>query len=245
LHGDRLYRDDRAIITGIARIDGVKFMVIVQEKGCDTESRLERNFGMPHPEGYRKAMRSMRLAAKFHLPVLCLIDTPGAFPGLAAEERGQGWAIAQNLWEMARLPTPIIAILIGEGCSGGALGIGVGDVVAMLQHAYYAVISPEACSSILWRDTSKNEVAARTLKMHVEDLLKFEIVDAMIEEPLGGAHHDAALMYRNVKDYIAQQWNILKTIPPEVLLERRYQKYRRMGKFSLEEISPSEVKSPL
>jgi acetyl-CoA carboxylase carboxyl transferase subunit alpha len=190
---------------------------------------------MPHPEGYRKAMRCMRLAAKFHLPVLCLIDTPGAYAGLAAEERGQGWAIANNLWEMARLPTPIIAMLIGEGCSGGALGIGVGDVVAMLQHAYYAVISPEACSSILWRDTSKSETAAKTLKMHPEDLLKNQIIDKMIEEPLGGAHHDTAAVYRSVKEYIIDQWNILKAIPPERLLERRYQKYRRMGKFLVQE----------
>jgi len=243
LYGDRLYRDDRAIITGLGRIDGVKFMIIAQEKGGDTASRLERNFGMPHPEGYRKAMRCMRLAAKFHLPVLCLIDTPGAYPGLAAEERGQGWAIAHNLWEMARLPTPVIAILIGEGCSGGALGIGVGDVVGMLQHAYYAVISPEACSSILWRDTSKSELAARALKMHVEDLLKFDIVDAMIEEPLGGAHHDTALTYRNVKNYIAHQWNILKGVPSDILLERRYQKYRRMGKFILEDKPSSDIQS--
>jgi len=235
LFGDRLYRDDPAIIAGLAKIDGVKFMIIAQEKGRDTESRLERNFGMPHPEGYRKAMRCMRLAAKFHLPVLCLIDTPGAYAGLAAEERGQGWAIANNLWEMARLPTPIIAMLIGEGCSGGALGIGVGDVVAMLQHAYYAVISPEACSSILWRDTSKNETAAKTLKMHPEDLLKNQIIDKMIEEPLGGAHHDTAAVYRSVKEYIIDQWNILKAIPPERLLERRYQKYRRMGKFLVQE----------
>lgn len=235
LYGDRLFRDDRSVMTGLARIDGVKFMIIAQEKGCDTESRLQRNFGMPHPEGYRKAMRCMRLAAKFNLPVLSLIDTPGAYCGLAAEERGQGWAIAQNLWEMARLSTPIIAILIGEGCSGGALGIGIGDVVAMLEHAYYAVISPEACSSILWRDTSKNELAAKTLKMHAEDLLKLDIIDAVIEEPLGGAHHDPNVVYQNVKNYAVSQWNILKTVPIETLIEQRYQKYRRMGKFDIEE----------
>lgn len=238
LSGDRLYRDDPSIIAGLAKIDGIKFMIIAQEKGRDTESRLQRNFGMPHPEGYRKAMRCMRLAAKFHIPVLCLIDTPGAYAGLAAEERGQGWAIANNLWEMARLPTPIIAVLIGEGCSGGALGIGVGDVVAMLQHAYYAVISPEACSSILWRDTSKNELAAKTLKMHPEDLLEHQIIDAMIEEPLGGAHHDTAAVYRSVKQYILDQWNVLKTLSPEKLIERRYQKYRRMGKFMVADETP-------
>ncbi len=209
-------------------------MIIAQEKGCDTKSRMQRNFGSPHPEGYRKAMRLMRLAAKFKIPVLSFFDTPGAYPGLAAEERGQGWAIANNLMEMARLPTPIIVILIGEGCSGGALGMGVGDVVGMLEHAYYSVISPESCSSILWRDTSKKQVAAQTLKMHVEDLLKLDIVDAMIDEPLGGAHHDPSMVYGHVKKYLLDQWNILKTIPPEVLIEQRYQKYRRMGKFSKE-----------
>lgn len=234
LYGDRLYRDDRAIICGLAKIDGVKFMIIAQEKGCDTQSRLERNFGMPHPEGYRKAMRCMKLAAKFKIPVLSLIDTPGAHAGLAAEERGQGWAIAQNLWEMARLQTPMIVVLIGEGCSGGALGIGVGDVVAMLEHSYYSVISPESCASIIWRDNSKKELAAAALKLHPEDLMKFDIVDAMLEEPMGGAHHDPAQVYRSVKKYIIDQWNILKNVPPEVLIEQRYQKYRRIGKFAVE-----------
>ncbi len=235
LFGDRLFRDDPSIVAGIARIGGEKFMIIAQEKGCDTASRLHRNFGSPHPEGYRKAMRCMRMAAKFNLPVLSLIDTPGAYPGLAAEERGQGWAIANNLWEMSRLPTPIIVVLIGEGCSGGALGVGIGDVVAMLEHAYYSVISPEACASILWRDTNKKEDASCILKMHVEELLKFDIVDAMIEEPLGGAHHDPSTVYRSVKKYILDQWNILKTIPTDRLLEQRYQKFRRMGKFEIEQ----------
>lgn len=234
LHGDRLFRDDSAVICGLAKIGGVKFMVIAQEKGCDTESRLERNFGMMHPEGYRKAMRCMRMASKFKIPVLSLLDTPGAHPGLSAEERGQGWAIAQNLWEMARLTTPIIVVLIGEGCSGGALGMGVGDVVAMLEHSYYAVISPESCASIIWRDNNKKELAAQTLKMHVEDLLKLDVVDAMIEEPMGGAHHDPAQVYRNVKKYVLDQWNILKTVPLDILIEQRYQKYRRIGKFATE-----------
>jgi acetyl-CoA carboxylase carboxyl transferase subunit alpha len=238
LNGDRLFRDDRAVICGLAKIGGQKFMLIAQEKGCDTETRLERNFGMMHPEGYRKAMRCMRLAAKFKLPVLSLIDTPGAHPGLPAEERGQGWAIAQNLWEMARLPTPIIAVLIGEGCSGGALGIGIGDVVAMLEHSYYSVISPEGCATILWRDNNKKEIAAQALKMHAEDLMKFDIVDAMIEEPLGGAHHDPEQVYSNVKKYIIDQWNILKTVDPVLLIEQRYHKYRRIGKFSIEENLP-------
>ena len=235
LHGDRLFRDDRAVVCGLAKIGGQKFMVIAQEKGFDTASRMERNFGMMHPEGYRKAMRCMRLAAKFKIPVLSLIDTPGAHPGLSAEERGQGWAIAQNLWEMARLPTPVIVVLIGEGCSGGAIGIGVGDVVAMLEHSYYSVISPEGCASILWRDSGKKELAAQTLKLHAEELMKIDIVDAMIDEPKGGAHQNPAEVYSNVKKYVLDQWNILKTVDPETLLEQRYQKYRRIGKFSIEE----------
>lgn len=234
LYGDRLYRDDRAVICGLARIGGVKFMVIAQEKGCDTETRLQRNFGMLHPEGYRKAMRCMRLAAKFQIPVLSLLDTPGASAGLAAEERGQGWAIAQNLWEMARLPTPIVVVVIGEGCSGGALGIGVGDSIGMLQHAYYSVISPESCSAILWKDTSKKEVAAAALKMHAEDLLALDVIDAVIEEPLGGAHHDPEMIYKSVRQYILEQWNILKTVPLPLLLEQRYQKFRRIGKFTID-----------
>lgn len=232
LFGDRLFRDDCSIIAGLAKIGDAKFMVIGQEKGNDTESRLRRNFGMPHPEGYRKAMRCMRLAAKFKLPVLCLLDTPGAYPGLAAEERGQGWAIAQNLWEMARLPTPIIVLLIGEGCSGGALGVGVGDVIGMLQHSYYSVISPEGCASILWKDPSKNAVAAAALKMHAEDLLELEVIDAIIEEPLGGAHQNPTEVYKKVREFIGEQWSILKRMPLDCLLEQRYQKFRRMGKFA-------------
>lgn len=234
LHGDRLFRDDHAVVCGLAKIGGVKFMIVAQEKGCDTESRLDRNFGMVHPEGYRKAIRCMRLAAKFKIPILSLLDTPGAHPGLSAEERGQGWAIAQNLWEMARLPTPIIVVLIGEGCSGGALGMGVGDVVVMLEHSYYSVISPESCASIIWRDNHKKEFAAQALKMHAEDLLKLDIVDAMIKEPMGGAHRDPSQVYQDVKKYILAQWDILKTVPLDLLLEQRYQKYRRMGKFSIE-----------
>lgn len=235
LYGDRAFADDRAVICGFAKIGGVKFVVIAQEKGNDTATRLERNFGMMHPEGYRKAIRCMKLAAKFKLPVLCLIDTPGAHPGLSSEERGQGWAIANNLFEMARLPTPIIVVVIGEGCSGGALGIGVGDSVGMLEHSYYSVISPEGCSSILWRDNNKKQVAAESLKMHVEDLMRFNIVDAMIEEPLGGAHHNPAAVYQSVTKYIVEQWELFKTVDPVLLVEQRYQKYRRMGQFLVEE----------
>jgi acetyl-CoA carboxylase carboxyl transferase subunit alpha len=236
LFGDRTFQDDHAIIAGMAKIDGQKFMIIGQEKGKDTESRIYRNFGMPHPEGYRKAMRCMNMAAKFNIPVITLLDTPGAYPGLSAEERGQGWAIANNLWEMSRLPTPVIVILIGEGCSGGALGIGIGDVIGMLEHSYYSVISPEGCASILWKDASKNAIAASALKMHVEDLLELGIVDQMIDEPLGGAHLDPATTFANVKTFIKEQWNSLKTVPVDLLLENRYQKFRKMGKFdSLEE----------
>lgn len=235
IFGDRLYRDDAAVICGFAKIGGVKFMVVAQEKGNDTETRLHRNFGMLHPEGYRKAMRCMRLAEKFKLPVLSLLDTPGAFPGLTAEERGQGGAIAQNLLEMSRLKTPVIVLLIGEGCSGGALGMGIGDSIGMLEHSYYSVISPEGCASILWKDSSKNEEAAATLKMHAEGLLEMGIIDVLIKEPLGGAHHNPEEVYASVKKFIGDQWNLLKSVSPNILIEQRYQKFRRIGKFSLED----------
>ncbi len=231
IFGDRTFQDDHAIIAGLGKINGEKFMIIAQEKGNTTESRIYRNFGMPHPEGYRKAMRCMRLAAKFDLPIVCLLDTPGAYPGLAAEERGQGWAIAQNLLEMARLPTPIIVLVIGEGCSGGALGIGVGDVIGMLEHSYYSVISPEGCASILWKDPSKNAQAAATLKMQAENLLALGIIDTIIPEPLGGAHLNPKIAFENVKSYILNQWNALKSVEIDQLLENRYQKFRKIGKF--------------
>lgn len=231
IHGDRLYRDDHAIITGFARIGDQKFIVIAQEKGSDTESRLFRNFGMPYPEGYRKAMRVMHLAEKFQIPVITLIDTPGAFPGLEAEERGQGWAIAQNLLEMSRLKTPIIALLIGEGCSGGALGIGVSDEIIMLEHAYYSVISPEGCASILWKESSAKDLAAKALKLHPEDLLDLNIIDLMIKEPLGGAHYNPKEIYEKVKEIIPKRMKNLTLKSTEKLLEDRYQKYRKIGKF--------------
>jgi acetyl-CoA carboxylase carboxyl transferase subunit alpha len=231
LHGDRLYSDDKSIIGGLAKIQGVKCVVIGTEKGNDTESRVYRNFGMLNPEGYRKALRLMRMAEKFNLPIISLIDTPGAYPGLEAEERGQGWAIAKNLMEMARTAVPIVVVIIGEGCSGGALGIGVGDVVAMLEHAYYSVISPEACASILWKDTSKNIEAASALKLNSEDLLRLQIIDAIINEPLGGAHHHPQTAFQNVKEFFVEQWQVLKMIPKDVLLEQRYFKFRRMGIF--------------
>lgn len=231
LFGDRTFQDDASIIAGLAKIGGEKFMLIGQEKGNDTESRLKRNFGMPHPEGYRKALRCMHLAAKFHLPIVTLLDTPGAYPGLTAEERGQGWAIARNLMEMARLETPVIVLLIGEGCSGGALGIGIGDRIGMLQHSYYSVISPEGCASILWKDPSKNATAAGALKMHAEDLTLLGIIDDIIPEPQGGAHHNPAAAFDAVKSYILSQWEALRGSSLQDLLEIRYQKFRKMGKF--------------
>lgn len=244
LFGDRTFQDDRSIITALSVIDGEKFIIIGQEKGSDTEGRIHRNFGMPHPEGYRKALRCMKLAAKFHLPVITLLDTPGAFPGLSAEERGQAWAIANNLWEMARLPTPIIVLLIGEGCSGGALGIGVGDCIGMMEHSYYSVISPEGCASILWKDSSQKVTAASALKMHVEDLLKLGIVDQLIREPLGGAHLDPEAAFRSVKKFFKEQWGVLKSIPIETLLEIRYQKFRKMGKFDSQIEENHEITPP-
>jgi acetyl-CoA carboxylase carboxyl transferase subunit alpha len=234
LHGDRTFRDDSSIICGLSKIGGEKFMLIAQEKGCDTETRLARNFGMPYPEGYRKALRCMQMAAKFHLPVICLLDTPGAFAGLAAEERGQGWAIAKNLMEMAQLPTPVIVLLIGEGCSGGALGIGVGDRIAMLEHAFYSVISPEGCASILWKDSNQKAIAASALKIHPEDLLPLGVIDEILAEPRGGAHHNPSVVYESVKKYLLKVYQELKGIPLEHLLEQRYQKFRKLGKFELE-----------
>lgn len=232
LFGDRTYRDDHAIVGGLATIGDMKCVVIGQEKGFDTESRVHRNFGMLSPEGFRKAMRLMKLAEKFNLPVVSLIDTPGAYPGLEAEERGQGWAIAENLRDMARLQTPIIVIIIGEGCSGGALGMGVGDAVGMLEHAYYSVISPEGCASILWKDAGKSVEAATALKLNAENMLELQIIDAIINEPLGGAHHNPQVVYENVRRFILEQWHMLKMMPPEILLEQRYLKFRKMGKLT-------------
>ncbi|MBA3602676.1 MAG: acetyl-CoA carboxylase carboxyltransferase subunit alpha [Parachlamydiaceae bacterium] len=232
LCGDRTFGNDPAIIGGIAVIAGMKCVVIGQEKGNDTESRVKHNFGMLHPEGFRKALRLMQLAEKFNLPIVSLLDTPGAYPGLEAEERGQGRAIALNILEMSRISTPIIVIVIGEGCSGGALGMGVGDVVAMLEHAYYTVISPEGCASIVWKDSTKSVEAASALKLNSENLLQLHVIDSVIQEPPGGAHQNPQQMCNSVKNYILEQWQILKVIPKETLLEQRYLKFRRMGVYS-------------
>lgn len=231
LAGDRTYGEDYSIIGGLGKIDDIKCVIIGQEKGFDTESRMHRNFGMSNPEGFRKAIRLMHLAEKFHLPVVSLVDTSGAYPGLGAEERGQGWAIANNLREMSQIKTPIIVIIIGEGCSGGALGIAMGDVVGMLEHAYYTVISPEGCAAILWKDSSKSAEAAEALKLNSEHLLELQIIDAIIKEPLGGAHHHPQTAYDNVKQFIVEQCQTLKRVPAKVLLEQRYLKYRKMGQF--------------
>lgn len=235
LYGDRLYADDAAIVGGLGVIGRQKFVIIAQEKGHDTEERLKRNFGMPHPEGYRKAQRLMKLAEKFSIPVLCLIDTPGAYPGLEAEERGQGRAIADNLFVMARLKTQIIVAIIGEGCSGGALGIGIGDHIGMLEHSYYSVISPEGCASILWKDAAQKTIAAEALKMHAEDLLQLKVIDEVIPEPLGGAHHDHDSAGRALKKFILSTLMTLQEKSIEELLEERYQKFRKIGQFAYEE----------
>ncbi len=231
LHGDREGTDDRAIIGGIAKIDGQSVVIIGTQKGKTTKENLIYNFGMPQPQGYRKALRLFYHANKFNLPIVTLIDTPGAYPGMKAEETAQGTAIAVNLKEMAKLNVPIIAVITGEGCSGGALGLAVADRVLMLEHSYYTVISPEGCASILWRDASKADVAAEALKITSEDLLKLEIIDGIVKEPLGGAHNDYEAMGTELKNAIIKEINELKGIEPETLRDERYNKFRRMGVF--------------
>ena len=231
LHGDREGMDDRAIIGGIAKLDGKPVMIIGIQKGKTTKENLEYNFGMPQPQGYRKALRLFNHANKFNMPIITLIDTPGAYPGIKAEETGQGAAIAMNLREMSKLSVPIISIITGEGCSGGALGLAVADRVMMLEHAYYTVISPEGCASILWRDAAKFEDAAEALKITSKDLLQLGIIDEEIKEPLGGAHNDASMTAKNIKNAISKALKELEKIPEDKLIEERYAKFRAMGKF--------------
>ncbi len=231
LHGDRKYGDDHAIIGGIANIDGQPVVIIGQEKGNNTKERKHHNFGMPNPEGYRKALRLMKLAERFKMPVICLIDTPGAYPGIEAEERGQAEAIARNLFEMAQLRTPIICVVIGEGASGGALGIGLGDRVIMLENTWYSVISPESCSSILWRSWDNKMQAAEALKLTAEHMLEFGLIDDIIREPLGGAHSNAEEMARILKKHIKKEIAQLKTLDTDQLISNRIDKYGQMGKF--------------
>lgn len=229
LHGDRLYAEDKAVVGGLAVIGDYHVVLVGQQKGRDTKENLARNFGMPHPEGYRKALRLFRLAAKFRKPVVTLVDTPGAFPGIGAEERGQAEAIARNLFEMARLPVPILVVIIGEGGSGGALGIGVGDVVLMMEYAIYSVISPEGCAAILWADRSKAQQAAEALKLTAPDLLQLGVIDGIIPEPTGGAHRDPKQAAENLKRCILENLESLMRTPTEVLLKRRLEKYSRIG----------------
>jgi acetyl-CoA carboxylase carboxyl transferase subunit alpha len=231
LHGDRAFGDDHAIVTGFAKLDDQKVLLIGQHKGRNVKERTECFYGCAHPEGYRKALQKMQLAAKFGVPIVCLIDTPGAYPGIGAEERGQAYTIAVNLRDMSRLPVPIVCIVIGEGGAGGALGLGIGDHIAMLQFSYYSVISPEGCAGILWKSREHADKAARALKFTGKDLLQLGVVDEVIPEPLGAAHRDHRAMASLLKATIVRNLKSLATLPSEELLERRYAKFRKIGDF--------------
>lgn len=232
LHGDRLYRDDPAIVGGWARLAGQSVMVVGHQKGRDTKDNIRRNFGMAHPEGYRKALRLMRLAARFDAPIITLVDTPGAYPGLGAEERGQSEALATNILEMAALATPIITVVIGEGGSGGALAIGVADRVLMFEHSVYSVISPEGCAAILWKDATQRERAAEALKLTAQDLLRLKLIDEVIAEPEGGAHQDPDAAGEALREALIRHVAELRKLRPERLLRRRTEKYAAMGTFA-------------
>lgn len=231
LHGDRRYADDKAIVGGFGRLDKDTVLILGHQKGRDTKSNIYRNFGMPNPEGYRKALRLMLLAAKFGKPIITLLDTPGAYPGLGAEERGQGEAIARNLFEMSHLPVPIIVVVIGEGASGGALGMGIGDKVMMLENSWYSVISPESCSSILWRSWEFKEQAAEALKLTAKDLLEQKIIDRIIPEPMGGAHRDPLIAAATLKRTLIEELKALKKIKPDRLVQLRIEKFSAMGEW--------------
>ncbi|MFL6449814.1 MAG: acetyl-CoA carboxylase carboxyltransferase subunit alpha [Bryobacteraceae bacterium] len=231
LHGDRFFGDDASIIAGMARLDGKPVMIIGQQKGRDTKEKLLRNFGMPKPEGYRKALRLMQLASKFRRPIITLIDTPGAYPGIDAEERGQAEAIAYSLREMSRLRTPVIAVVIGEGGSGGALALGVANRVYMLENAYYSVIAPESCAAIIWRDSGKAPLAAAALRLTAADLLQLKLIDGVVPEPAGGAHLDPDAAIASLGATLRTAVDELSTAPDERILEERYLKFRQMGSF--------------
>ena len=231
LHGDRNIGDDKAMIGGFGKIDDQSFLFIGQQKGYNTKTRQYRNFGMANPEGYRKALRLMKSAEKFNIPIVTLIDTPGAFPGMEAEERGQGQAIANNIYQMLSLRTPIIVNIIGEGASGGALGIGVGDLVYMLENTWYSVISPESCSSILWRSWEHKETAAAALKLTAKDMLKSKLIDKIVKEPLGGAHFDRETVFKTVRKELLDAFKKLNKIDPDKLIELRRDKFSKMGNF--------------
>ena len=237
IHGDRLYGDDGAIVAGMGRIDGRSIFIVGHQKGRSTKEKVERNFGMPHPEGYRKALRIMEMGARFKKPILCLVDTPGAYPGIGAEERGQSEAIARNLREMSILPVPIVVVIAGEGGSGGALAIAVGDRVWMMENAIYSVISPEGCASILWRDSAKASEAAEALKITAEDLLQLKIIDGIIEEPPGGAHSNPKEAARRLKEVVLRSLQELNPHPPEELIRMRIEKFSRMGVFREDKLS--------
>lgn len=232
LHGDRNVKDDKAMIGGLGKIGDQSYMFIGQQKGYNTKTRQYRNFGMANPEGYRKALRLMKSAEKFEIPVVCLIDTPGAYPGIEAEQRGQGEAIARNILEMTRLKVPIIVVIIGEGASGGALGIGVGDRVLMLENTWYSVISPESCSSILWRSWEYKEIAAEALKLTATDMKKLKLIDEIVREPSGGAHSNREKTFEIVKNKIVKNYDDLKKLSPKELVEARMDKYANMGVFN-------------
>jgi acetyl-CoA carboxylase carboxyl transferase subunit alpha len=231
LHGDRNFGDDHAIVGGLARLDGEPVMVIGHQKGRDTKEKVFRNFGMPHPEGYRKALRLMEMAERFRLPIVTLVDTPGAFPGIGAEERGQAEAIARNLREMSRLRVPIVVAVTGEGGSGGALGIAVGDRILMLEFAVYSVISPEGCAAILWSDGTKGAQAAESLKLTAGDIKGLEVIDEIVKEPLGGAHRDHVTAAKSLHEAISRILKELRAIPIDKLVEERYGKFRKMSRF--------------
>jgi acetyl-CoA carboxylase carboxyl transferase subunit alpha len=243
LHGDRAFGDDRALRTGFARLGDHKLVLVGHQKGHNLKERNECHYGCAHPEGYRKALNKMRLAAKFRLPIICLIDTPGAFPGIGAEERGQAQLIATSLFEMSRLPAPVICVVIGEGGSGGALGIGIGDRVSMLEHAYYSVISPEGCAGILWKVATEETKpkAAEALKLTSRDLFRLRVIDDIIPEPLGGAHRDHREMANTLKAYLLRYLRDLSSTPANQLLEQRYQKFRRMGVFHEEQAAEAVI----
>jgi len=232
IHGDRHFADDKAMVAFIGYIDGERAIVIGEEKGRGTKDKITRNFGMPNPEGYRKALRIAKLAQKFDIPVLFLIDTPGAFPGIGAEERGQSEAIARNLLELAKLKVPTVSVIIGEGGSGGALAIGVADKVAMMKYSVFSVISPEGCAAILWDDGSKAEIATKALKISAEDLKELKLIDDIIEEPLEGAHRDYKTAANNLKNYFLKSINELKNLGIDEMIKKRYEKYLNYGKFA-------------
>lgn len=229
LHGDRNFGDDKAMVGGLGKVKDQSFMIIGQQKGYNTKTRQYRNFGMASPEGYRKALRLMQSAEKFGVPIVCLIDTPGAFPGLEAEERGQGEAIARNIQKMFNIKVPITVIIIGEGASGGALGIGVGDKIIMLENTWYSVISPESCSSILWRSWEQKQIAAEALKLTAKDMKKQKLIDEILQEPLGGAHSDRESTFKSVEKCILKSYEELKKLSPEKLIEKRMDKFIQMG----------------